>query len=88
MFNYLAGIITGGDLVATLFFFRFWKRTGDILFLVFGISFVLFGASQTAILFTDTLREDRIWIYTLRLIGFVLILGGIIWKNVGKRTFP
>lgn len=88
MMNYLAGLITAGDLVAALFFFRFWKRTEDVLFLVFGISFILFAASQTALLFTESLREDRTWIYMLRLIGFALILGSIVWKNVSKRTSP
>jgi hypothetical protein len=88
MINYLAGLITAGDLVAALFFFRFWKRTGDVLFLVFGVSFVLFAASQTALLFSEELREDRVWIYLLRLIGFALILGSIVWKNVRKRASP
>lgn len=88
MINYMAGLITAGDLVAALFFFRFWKRTGDVLFLVFGISFVLFAASQMALLFSEELREDRVWIYLLRLIGFALILGSIVWKNVQKRASP
>lgn len=88
MISYLAGLITAGDLVAALFFFRFWRRTGDVLFLIFGISFVLFAMSQTALLFTESPREDRTWIYLLRLVGFALILGSIVWKNVHKRTSP
>jgi uncharacterized membrane protein HdeD (DUF308 family) len=88
MISYLSGLITAGDLVAGLFFFRFWRRTGDSLFLVFGVSFVLFAVSQTMLLFSESLREDRLWIYMLRLVGFALILGSIVWKNVGKRTSP
>ena len=86
MLEFLSGMISGGYLVAGLFFFRFWKRTGDILFATFGVSFVLFAISQGASLLTDAPREDRVWIYLFRLAGFVLLLGAIIWKNIGRKS--
>jgi hypothetical protein len=86
MINYISGLISGGYLVAALFFFRFWSRTGDVLFAIFGISFVLFAMSQGASLLLDSPREDRGWIYLFRLAGFALLLGSIIWKNIDRRT--
>jgi peptidoglycan/LPS O-acetylase OafA/YrhL len=86
MINYISGIISGGYLIAALFFFRFWRRTGDVLFAVFGVSFVLFAVSQGASLLSDVPREDRSWIYLFRLAGFALLLGCIIWKNIDRRT--
>lgn len=88
MITFLSGMISAGDLIAALFFFRFWKRTGDGLFAVFGISFVLFAISQGALILADSPREDRSWIYLFRLAGFALLLGSIIWKNIGRGIRP
>jgi hypothetical protein len=88
MINFLSGMISAGDIIAALFFFRFWKRTGDSLFAVFGVSFILFAVSQTALILADTPREDRSWIYLFRLAGFALLLGSIIWKNIRRGARP
>lgn len=85
MISYISGMISAGYLVAALFFFRFWRRTGDALFLAFGLSFVLFATSQSALLLVDSPREDRSWIYLFRLAGFVLLLASIIWKNTARQ---
>lgn len=67
MLSFLSGMIFFGQLVAALFFVRFWKRTGDMLFAAFGLSFVLFAVSQAASFLSDAPREDRAWIYLFRL---------------------
>ena len=84
MLDFLSGICTGGFLVAALFFFRFWKRTHDRLFALFGLAFVLFAINQIAILLSHTQREDLSWIYLFRLAGFLLLLGGILGKNFSR----
>jgi Kef-type K+ transport system membrane component KefB len=84
MTTFLSGMITAGFLVAALFFFRFWKRTGDSLFAIFGISFLLFAAGQSISVSFDFLQDDKTWVYVLRLVGFVLLLAAIARKNVGK----
>ncbi|MDP2408887.1 MAG: DUF5985 family protein [Pseudolabrys sp.] len=84
MIQFISGMIFSGQLVAALFFFRFWKRTGDVLFATFGLSFVLFAVSQGASMLSDAPREDRAWIYMFRLAGFVLLLGAIVWKNMDR----
>jgi len=81
MYNFLSGMVTGGYLVAALFFFRFWKRTGEPLFAMFSISFVLFATGQFGSLWFDGPHDDNTWIFLIRLAGFVLLLVGIIRKN-------
>ena len=88
MLQFLSGMIFAGQLVAALFFIRFWRRTGDILFVAFGLSFVFFAVSQGASLLSDAPREDRAWIYIFRLAGFALLLGAIVWKNMDRRPPP
>jgi len=84
MYNFLAGMTAAGFLIAALFFFRFWRRTGDSLFAIFGISFILFALSQTGSLLFDTPHDDKTWVYLLRLAGFIFILVAIIRKNIGE----
>jgi hypothetical protein len=80
MMDFLSGMVTAGYLVAALFFFRFWKRTKEPLFVTFSISFVLFAAGQFGSLWLGP-HDDNTWIFLLRLAGFVLLLVGIIRKN-------
>jgi uncharacterized membrane protein HdeD (DUF308 family) len=82
MFQFLSGMVATGFLIAALFFFRFWRRTGDSLFATFGISFILFAIGQSASLVGDTPQDDRTWVYLLRLVGFILLLVAIIRKNL------
>jgi xanthine/uracil permease len=78
--QFLLGAIVLGCGVAGLFFLRFWRRTRDRLFLIFGVAFWTLGVNWLALVFT---RQDevRTWLYGLRLVAFVLILVGIIDKN-------
>jgi membrane-associated PAP2 superfamily phosphatase len=85
MFDFLSGMAAAGFLIAALFFFRFWKRTKDILFVNFGIAFVLLAVSQaTSSLFNA--HDDRTWIYLLRLAAFILLLVAIIRKNLNTSN--
>ncbi len=78
---FLSGAITFGFLVAGLFFLRFWKRTGDGLFLAFAFAFWLLGLNQALISLTDIPVEERSWLYLLRLAAFALIIVSIWRKN-------
>jgi uncharacterized protein DUF5985 len=85
MYDFLSGMVAAGYLTAALFFFRFWKRTGDSLFLIFNLSFILFALGQVAVLVAESQREDRSWIFLFRLLGFVLLIVAIIAKNVSRQ---
>ncbi len=78
---FLSGAITSGFLVAALFFLRFWKRTGDRLFIAFALAFFLLSLNQALVALTDIPVEDRSWLYLIRLAAFAIILGSIWAKN-------
>jgi len=78
---FLSGAITIGFLAAALFFLRFWKRTGDRLFIAFAIAFALLALNQALIIFIDIPLEERSLLYLLRLSAFAIILGSIWAKN-------
>lgn len=81
LFDFLAGAITAGFVVAGFFFLRFWKRTHDSLFLAFAAAFWLLGLGQALLAFTNVPVEERSWLYLLRLAAFSLILVSIWAKN-------
>ena len=81
MFYLLSGLIVMGDLVAALFFAKFWRRSGDMLFAIFAAAFLLLALGQALLALTNVPAEERSWIYLLRLAAFVLIIVGIVHKN-------
>ena len=81
LFHFLSGALTMGFVVAGLFFLRFWKRTGDSLFVAFALAFWLLGLVQALIALADIPVEERSWLYLLRLAAFALILVSIGLKN-------
>jgi hypothetical protein len=88
MLPFFSGMITMGFLTAAVFFLRFWRRTGDILFAVFGVAFTLFALNQALVGLADAPREEHTWYYLLRLAGFALLVIAIIGKNLGAARPP
>ena len=81
LFVFLAGALTFGFALSALFFLRFWRDTGDGLFLAFAIAFVLFAAAQLMLAVGAVPDELRSWVYLVRLAGFLIILAAILRKN-------
>jgi hypothetical protein len=81
LLDFLSGAITMGFAISGLFFLRFWKRTGESLFLPFALAFWLLGLAQALLTFTDIPVEERSWLFLLRLAAFSLILISIWIKN-------
>lgn len=81
LYDFLSGAITMGFAVASLFFLRFWKRTGDGLFASFAAAFLLLAIAQALLSFTDIAVEERSWLFLIRLAAFSLILISIWQKN-------
>ena len=81
LFDFLSGAITLGFLVAGLFFLRFWRRTGDGLFLAFAVAFALLGFGQGVQALANIPEEERSYIFLIRLAAFLIILGAIFRKN-------
>lgn len=82
MFHFLSGAIMFGTAVAAGFFFKYWRRTKDRLFLIFGIAFVLMACERLVLAFlSSTQAEEATFVYLFRLGAFLLILFAIVDKN-------
>jgi hypothetical protein len=82
----LLGALIMGDVIASLFFVRFWKMTGDRFFLFFSASFVAMAVSRVVV------DEDvppfglETMGYIMRILSYLFIVAGILYKNRGTRT--
>lgn len=86
LYDFLSGMLSGGFLIAAVFFLRFWRRTRETLFLFFAGAFLLLGVGQALLALTGLPVEERSWIYLIRLAAFLLILMGILTKNRASRS--
>ena len=75
----LAGAIMACAWAIALFFWRFWRKTGDRLFLLFAPAFLLLGIERIVIMMVT--GEARPFVYCIRLVAFLLILFAIWDKN-------
>ena len=80
----LLGAIAMASLVASLFFLRSWKRTGDRFFLFFSIAFFIEGLNRIALGLSDLPNEGSASFYFVRFLSFFIILIAILLKNLGK----
>lgn len=83
--GFLLGIIFTTSLIAALFFLKFWRHTGDILFLAFAAAFTIEGLNRISFLFLERPNEGGPAIYMVRLLAFLLIVAAIIARNRGAR---
>ena len=81
----MLGAIAMASLVASLFFVRFWRQTGDRLFLFFAVAFGVDAVSRVILALGDISDEHEPFFYLARLISFGLILLAIIDKNRGSQ---
>jgi len=82
---FLLGVITTSSLVASLFFLRFWRSTKDLLFLAFAVFFVIEGGSHAFVVSLSHPNEGSVWLFLVRLLSILAVLGAILWKNSSKR---
>ena len=82
MIGFMAGAVTLAYLVSAAFFLRFWRKTSDRLFLAFACAFTLFAVNQALIDMLAVMFEPESFAYLLRVLGFVIILGAILDKNL------
>jgi hypothetical protein len=81
MSPFVAGAIFVGYLSAALFFLKFWKETGDRLFAMFAIAFVVLASHRVLMVWLTEVPEAHSWLYFVRLLAFLLILFAILDKN-------
>jgi uncharacterized membrane protein HdeD (DUF308 family) len=83
--GFLLGVIATASVIAGLFFLRFWREARDSFFLAFACAFLIEGMNRTAFIFLEHPNEGNPWIYIVRLVAFLLILGAILKKNYGRN---
>jgi hypothetical protein len=79
--GFLLGLVVMAELVAAAYFFRFWRRTRDRLFLAFAASFFIEAINRSSVLFLDDPATGNPIIYSVRLLSYLLILAAIADKN-------
>jgi hypothetical protein len=85
MQDFIAGLVTMGFAASALFFLRFWSRTRDALFAIFAAAFAILSVNQALATIMDYGREELGWVYLLRLAAFILIIVGVVQKNLAAR---
>jgi hypothetical protein len=82
---FITGAITMGFAVAALLFARYWRRTRDGLFAAFAVAFVLLALHHGIVGVFHIPREERTWLFLLRLAAFALIIWAVLRKNLARR---
>ena len=81
VFLMMGGALPALAFVIGLFFWRYWRASGDRLFVFFTAAFWLMGVNWGAVALVSPAHEARPYFYLLRLAAFVLISIAIVDKN-------
>ena len=81
MREFLLGALVMAAVIIGFYFLRFWKKTGDRLFVFFAAAFWVLSAERVGLLVAGPDEATRATVYLARLIGFALIIVGIADKN-------
>lgn len=71
---------------AGLFFFKFWRKTREPFFAVFGAACWMLSAERVPLLLYGMDAEAHSWVYFMRLSAFVLIMVAIVRANRRQRS--
>lgn len=80
----LPGAICMGYAVSGLYFFKFWRRTRDQLFVSFALALWILALLRIAQTMLSQENELRTYLYFARLPAYGLILWSILRKNYRK----
>lgn len=84
-YDFIRGAVAMGFLVASAFFFRFWRESRDRLFALFALAFLLICTNRILLMAMHEDHENSPALYLVRLLAFLIILTAIIDKNL-RRT--
>jgi hypothetical protein len=85
MIEFLWGSIAALCVTAALFFFKYWRRTRDVLFLGFTLGFGTLALHWTGLSLLHPVSETRHHLFFVRLLAFAFIIAGVVAKNRGKQ---
>ena len=81
MHQLLQGALTIESWAIALFFLRFWRDSGDRLFVVFAAAFAVLGVDWGLRGVWPPSVETLHYSFLIRLGAFLLLIGGIVDKN-------
>jgi hypothetical protein len=81
---FLLGIIVACSLVTAVFFLRYWRDARDPLFLAFAAFFGIQAIDTSGVLLLSHPNEGNVWLFLMRLLSALWVLGAIFWKNFVK----
>lgn len=76
-----SGALTLAYAIIALFFLKFRSRSGDRLFMLFAVAFLVLAGQRFVLTVAREWGEKASWLYGLRLLAFVVIVYAIIDKN-------
>jgi len=82
MTQFLYGMNTMGFLIAGLFFWRFWRKSADTLFIAFSVAFFLFALDQLSHAAAGAPSPGYSWSFFFRIAGFGLLSYAVLRKNL------
>jgi hypothetical protein len=85
VFAAMGGALAALSFVIGLFFWQYWRTSGDRLFVFFAAAFWLMGTSWGSLVALSPASEGRPYLYLLRLAAFILIAVAIVDKNRRSR---
>lgn len=74
------GFMMGASAIG-IFFWKFWKKTGDRFFALFAIAFLLLAVERVIFLFIQAENEVHTWVFVIRLLAFAIISAAVVDKN-------
>ncbi|MES3036388.1 MAG: DUF5985 family protein [Bdellovibrionota bacterium] len=86
LYAFFSGGISMLCLVACFFFFNFYQKVKDKFFLLFSFAFLCFAIERMVIMANRIHDEDYTMVYLIRVVGFLIILIAIYFKNSGSKT--
>lgn len=81
IYEMISGAFMMCCLISGIFFYKFWKKTGDRLFILFAYSFFLMAVERLVLGYVGVRNEPSPLIYLIRLAAFILIIFAIVDKN-------
>jgi zinc transporter ZupT len=77
----LLGVLVAFSTTIAVLFLKFWRATKDRLFAFFAGAFAMFATQWLAQAVLNPRHESEHYLYLIRLVGFLLIIAGIVSKN-------
>jgi len=65
-------------------FSKYWRDARDPLFLAFAAFFGIQAIDTSAVLLLPYPNEGDVWLFLMRLLSVLWVLGAILWKNSAK----